>query len=399
MRIHIDQLERLQSDEGRQLLSIIAARNPSPTDSLALITELRKRWDPELVSAAMTIHSLRQRAAPRFRDAGRLWLTGEGLEQASSDIVADHRAARYAGCARVADLCCGIGGDLMALTRRTDIGSLLAVDRDPLHVTMAGLNARLVRPDVDLTTVVSDAETVDLAKVDGVFLDPARRRGGRRVGEDRASPPLDWALGLVDRVEKVGVTTAPGIDHELVPEGWELEMAAIGSDLKEGTLWSPALATTRRRATVLDPRTGRVTTLIETPGDDVGVTEPEEGMTVLDPNPAVTRASLVQDLARQLEASMIDPQIAFLVTASPVTSPLARTMTIVASLPWHEREVKARLRELGAGAVDVRRRGLAGDVDAIARRLRGTGDRRYTVLMTRHRDQPWAIITEDPGRA
>jgi hypothetical protein len=107
----------------------------------------------------------------------------------------------------------------------------------------------------------------------------------------------------------------------------------------------------------------------------------------------------VQDLARQLEASMIDPQIAFLVTASPVTSPLARTMTIVASLPWHEREVKARLRELGAGAVDVRRRGLAGDVDAIARRLRGTGDRRYTVLMTRHRDQPWAIITEDPGRA
>jgi hypothetical protein len=59
--------------------------------------------------------------------------------------------------------------------------------------------------------------------------------------------------------------------------------------------------------------------------------------------------------------------------------------------------VKARLRALGAGAVDVRRRGLAGDVDAIAKRLRGDGARRLTVLMTRHRDAPWAVIAEDVG--
>jgi hypothetical protein len=63
--------------------------------------------------------------------------------------------------------------------------------------------------------------------------------------------------------------------------------------------------------------------------------------------------------------------------------------------------VKARLAGLGAGPVDVRRRGLAGDVDAIARRLRGPGGhglRPYTVLMTRHEDAPWAIIAEDAGR-
>jgi hypothetical protein len=98
---------------------------------------------------------------------------------------------------------------------------------------------------------------------------------------------------------------------------------------------------------------------------------------------------------------MIDPKIAFLVTEGPVATPLGRAMTVVDALPWHERRVKARLRELGAGAVDVRRRGLAGDVDAIAKRLRGKGGhgvRPYTVLMTRHNDAPWAVIAEVGGR-
>jgi hypothetical protein len=121
-------------------------------------------------------------------------------------------------------------------------------------------------------------------------------------------------------------------------------------------------------------------------------------MAVIDPNPAVTRAGLVRELASSLGAAMIDPKIAFLVTDAPVATPLGRVLTIVDALPWHERRVKARLAELGAGAVDVRRRGLAGDVDAIARRLRGPGERRLTVLMTRHNDVPWAVIAGDASR-
>lgn len=395
MRIREDQFERLHAtDEGRALLAAIADKDPSPAETLAFVTDLRKYWDPDLVSAAMTIHTLRQRARSRFRDADRLWLTGDGLEQATSDLVAHYRANRFAGCVCVVDLCCGIGGDLMALAWRSDIGSLLAVDLDPLHVAMADANARGSVPDVDLSTLVADGQTVDLTGVDGVFLDPARRSGGRRVGEEATSPPLDWAIGLTDHVAKVGITTAPGIDHERVPDGWELEMIAVGADLKEGMLWSPALANASRRATVLDPVSGVAHTLTAVPGDEVQVKRPEPGMTVVDPNPAVTRAGLVQDLARQLGAAMIDPQIAFLVSDRPLTTLYGRSLKVIDSQPWHERHVKARLRTLDAGAVDVRRRGLAGDVDAIARRLRGKGHRRLTVLMTRHNDEPWAIIAE-----
>lgn len=395
MRIRPDQFEQLQSDDGQRLLEEIRASNPSPSETLALVTRLRRRWDADLVAAAMTMHTLRQRAQSRFADADRLWLTGDGLEQATSDLVADHRVARFAGCSRVADLCCGIGGDLMALARRDDIDALLAVDRDPLHATMAEANARIADPHVELTVMASDAESVELIGIDGIFLDPARRRGGRRVGGDATSPPLDWAIGLADQVPKVGITAAPGIDHERVPNGWELELIAVHGDLKESMLWSPALATAARRATVLVGNTGAVHSLTEVTGDSVGTARPEPGMTVIDPNPAVTRAGLVQDLARTLGAQMIDEQIAFLVTEFPITTPFGRSMQIIDSLPWHERRLKQRLRELDAGAIDVRRRGLAGDVDAISRRLRGKGHRRLIVLMTRHLDSPWAVIATD----
>lgn len=397
MRITLDQLNALRAPDREALLVTIAERDPSPAETLALVSGLRDHFDPALVAAAMTIHTLRQRARGRFRDADRLWLTGDGLEQASGDLVADRRATRFVGCERVADLGCGIGGDLMALARRMDIGALLAVDRDPLHAAMADLNARIVRPGVDLEVHVADAQALDLDGIDGVFLDPARRSGGRRVGAGETSPPLHWAIGLTDRVSKAGITIPPGIDHTLLPEGWEFEAIAVGSDLKEGMLWSPALATTSRRATVLDPATGEAHTLVDSAGDALPIGEPLPGMTVIDPNPAVTRAGLVQVLGRQLSASMIDPRIAFLVIGEPVETAFGRSLRIVDALPWHEKRVKARLRELGAGAVDLRRRGLAGDVDRITRRLRGNGSRRLTVLMTRHRGDPWAIIAEDPA--
>ncbi|HYI25898.1 MAG TPA: hypothetical protein VD767_10855, partial [Thermomicrobiales bacterium] len=139
-----------------------------------------------------------------------------------------------------------------------------------------------------------------------------------------------------------------------------------------------------------------VAAMRETPGDIPIPRTPEPGDILLDPNPAVTRAGLVADFARWLDASMIDSRIAFLVTATPVDTPFARSWRIVASLPWHEREVKRVLRDLSAGPVDVRRRGLAGDVDAIAKRLRGPGDRPFMVAMTRVMDQPWAIVCEEP---
>ena len=88
----------------------------------------------------------------------------------------------------------------------------------------------------------------------------------------------------------------------------------------------------------------------------------------------------------------IDPQIAFLTLNRPVQTPFARTLRVLDSAPWNEKRFAKRLRELGIGAADIRRRGLAGDVDQIHRRLKLAGPNRATIVITRVNDKPWGLI-------
>ncbi len=365
----------------------------------------------------------------------QMLFTRAGYEQSSAEPIARYRAARFGGARRVADLCCGIGGDLLALASGREA---LAVDRDDVHARLALHNAAVYGQAGNARAVVADVRDIRLDGLDAVFIDPARRSGpgtaparptvprpelaaarpgraahrARRAGSAPASRsrPLDWCFALAERVPAVCVKAAPGLPAGLIPDGWEAEFIADGRDLKEAVLWSPALATAPvagsggpRRALVLSGAVAHA--LVACPGDPVPVTEPGEYL--LDPNPAVTRSGLVEDLARSLaaadgaerrprrrasEVAKIDPQIAFLTLSQPVQTPFARTLRVLDSAPWNEKRFARRLRELGIGAADIRRRGLAGDVDQIHRRLKLAGPNRATVVITRVNDKPWGLI-------
>ena len=387
-------LDRLAGPEGTALLDRLADADRSGDAALRLGTALRREHDAGLVADAMALAELRDRAAAKFSRARGMWFTRDGLEQASSEVLARHRATRYAGRACLADLCCGIGGDLVALVAGHDV---IAVDLDPVHLWMAERNAAVhggrVRP------VRADVRAADLSGMDGVFVDPARRGAGGRMRTGDSEPPLDWCLGLAGRVGAVGIKAAPGIGHDTVPGDWEIEFLALGRELKEAAAWSPALATARTRATVL-AADGTAHALAGDPDPDdgdTGVPLTAPGRWLLDPNPAVTRAGLVSELARRTGTARIDPRIAFLTgDDEPAPTPFARVLRVLDSRPWDQKRLPRLLRDLDVGAVDVRRRGLAGDVDALARKLRGRGSRRATVVMTRVDDRPWGLVCVDP---
>lgn len=390
-----DQLEGyrwLASPEGGVLMASIRQRLDAGEPVLKVSEALRGEHAPERVALALTQVGLRDAARAKFADADRLLLTREGLEQATSDRIAAHRATRYESYPRIVDLCCGIGGDLMALAALPGERALTAVDIDPVHLALAVHNAGVEAPDRPVRAVRDDVRNVRIDPGDAVFIDPARRDTRGRMGGYASEPPLEWVVALAERAASVGVKAAPGIPHQLVPEGWELETIALGPDLKEAVLWSPSLAFGPRSATVMDD--DGVHRLMPLGGEPVTIREPAAGAWLLDPNPAVTRAGLVGDLARSVGAQKIDDEIGFLVLNHDVDSPFARSMRIIGSMPWHEKQVKRFLREIDAGAVDIRRRGLAGDVAAITKRLRGTGDLRVMIAMTRYRNQPWAIVCE-----
>ena len=430
--------------QGAELLARLSARDDAAASPLALAERLRREYPADLVAAAMAQRELRRTAEAKFSRAADMLFTRAGYEQSSSETIARYRAGRLGQRNRVADLCCGIGGDLIALAASSPVvdntvvdntvldntpfdNTVLAVDRDETHARLALHNAAVYGLAERVTVIVADVRDVPLTGVDAVFIDPARRSGpgtasapnARRFRAGTSEPPLDWCVALAGQVEAVCIKAAPGIPEELIPAGWEAEFIAESRDLKEAVLWSPSLADaptaaappsaradaphgTRRprRATVLAPsKPGhalRFDTLVARPGDSVPLREPGEYL--LDPNPAVTRAGLVEDLARDLGAdtAKIDPQIAFLTLDRDLRTPFARTLRVQYSAPWNEKQFAKRLRELGIGAVDIRRRGLAGDVDLIRRRLKLAGKTRATIVITRVNDKPWGLICTDP---
>lgn len=390
------QIEALLSPEGAELLARVARAREAGQPALATAAQLRRDYPAALVAAATAQDELRVAGLAKFSRALRMLFTRPGLEQASSEIAARHRAARFAGVApgRLADLGCGIGGDLIALAAGREV---LAVDTDPVHLLMAAHNAGVYDVAAGLRTREADVREVSLDGVDAVFTDPARRslRGagaGRRLRPGDSEPPLDWCFALTGQVPAVVIKAAPGLPAGTAPDGWETEFVADGRDLKEAVLWSPALATVPARATILPG--GH--TLTPGPGDPVAVHAP--GAYLFDPNPAVTRAGLVEDLARRIGAWKIDDRIAFLSAGTAASTPFARTLRIIESAPWNEKHFARRLRALGIGAADLRRRGLAGDVDQIHRRLRLSGPHRATLVLTRVADRPWGLICTEPGQ-
>ena len=382
----LDRFEALLDPRGKEILRRLDRSAVTPDTVLRISTALRSEFPPDLVADALSQHELRQQARTKFAAADRMFFTRSGLEQASAETIAGYRATRYAGLGRIADLCCGIGGDLVTLAREHEV---LAVDRDPLHLRVAQANAAVSGVGDHVLPVLADVRDAALPGVEAVFIDPARRQGGQRLRTGASEPPLEWCWALADRIPQVGVKAAPGLPHEAVPDGWETEFVALGRELKEATVWSPPLATTARRATVFPG--GH--TLTSAPGAPLSVRAP--GDHLCDPSPAVTRAGLVQELGRQLGAWQIDRQIAFLSADVPLRTPFGRALRVVESGPWNQKRLPATLRALDIGSVDIRRRGLAGDVDQLRRQLKLTGSRRAIVVMTRVENRPWGLICLD----
>lgn len=164
----------LLTAQGQELLARLDVLGDAAMPPLALAERLRREYPADLVATAMAQQELRRAAAAKFSRAAEMLFTRAGYEQSSSEAIAAYRAGRFRNASRVADLCCGIGGDLIALAAASDV---LAVDRDEAHASLAVHNAAVYGRAEHVTAVVADVREVRLAGIEAVFIDPARRSG------------------------------------------------------------------------------------------------------------------------------------------------------------------------------------------------------------------------------
>jgi SAM-dependent methyltransferase len=387
--VDLEAFRWLLTDDGRQLLDRAAEQAAGrPGDELAHQAALRRHASADRVAAALTQVELRQRATAKFGAlASRMWFTHEGLEQATRLSVARHRAGRLqaASTATLVDLGCGIGGDLVAAA---EAGITAAgVDLDPVRVAVA--EANLAALGLPGAVMVADATTLDTTPFDVAFADPARRSGaGRTFSPEGWTPPWSFVEQLLARDSCVKV--APGIPHDLVPDGVEAEWVSDHGEVKEAALWSGRLASARRRATVIGR--GGLATLTEE--DDPGAEVRPIGDYLYEPDGAVIRAGLVTAVAAGVDGGLVDTHIAYVTGDTAYRTPFARGYRVLEELPYREKQLKAALRERGVGVLTIKKRGVSVKPEDLRQRLGLRGEGTATIVLTRVAGHGTALLVE-----
>ncbi len=385
------ELRAILSLEGLRLLDSLPAWESS-TDVVRTVADLRKAGHPpQLVTAVLAQARLRSRARAKFGDfAERMLFTEAGLEQATRLPVAAVHAGRFqqAGVRWVADLGCGIGADAMALAA-LDL-EVTAVERDEATAAIAAYN---LAPWSNARVEHGTAEDADLSGVDGVYLDPARREGARRLADPADwSPSLSFAFGLAARLP-VGVKLGPGIDRDLIPDEAEAQWVSVDREVVELSLWfgSLARADVRRAALVIGPHgAAELTAAHDSP--DVGVGD--LGDYLYEPDGAVIRARLIGDLARMLSGRMLDASIAYITSDTLAVTPFATAFRVVESFPLDLKTLKRELAARRIGTLEVKKRGVDIDPAEFRTRLAPKGDESATLVLTRVGSARRALLVE-----
>lgn len=374
-----------------------------PTD-VASISRLRKKATQDEAAVALELLKARRKATTKFPErAPHLIADAAGVEQATSLIVGQHKAARFrtAGIEHVTDLCCGIGGDAMGFT---DAGlAVTAIDLDPVRAWMAGQNAGCVArvaAAAELLTEPQEEVSEGRGGSGALHLDPARRTDAGRVFRLSDYQPNPATIRkLLDRFPDAGIKLSPAVnlgelDETLSPDTAELEFISEAGRLVQAVLWTGRLTRpdTPRTATLLAD--GQTHQLAGCPTEP-GFAYAQRYLFTVDP--AAERAGLLGELG--LHA--IHPRLGLLTSDTPEAPDAAHRpwltgFELLAELPWHAhdpKKVREWLKAHGGGIVEVKTRGKAVDPDHAQQQLRGVGDTPFTVFVLRFDQRLAALIT------
>ncbi|WAB80289.1 class I SAM-dependent methyltransferase [Microcella daejeonensis] len=385
------ELRELLTPEALGLLEQLPPSEGAP-DAVRLVSRLRKEGHPPArVAAVLTQYRLRRKAVAKFGPfAERMLFTAPGLEQASRLAVAAQHAGRFraAGLGSVADLGCGIGGDSMAFSA-LDL-RVTAVERDEATAAVASYN---LAPWVRTTVELGDATAFDVERAEGLWLDPARREGARRLSSpDDFSPSLDAALALAAQ-RPTGIKLAPGMDRALLPEGLEAQWVSDGGEVVELVLWSGALARDGigRAALVLGAEGSAELTAAQ---DSADAPAGDLGEYLYEPDGAVIRARLIGDLARRLGGRMLDETIAWITADRLESTPFARAFRVLERWPLDAKRIGRELKQRGIGTVEIKKRGVDIDPAAFRKQLKPQGEGSATLVLTRVAGERAALLVE-----
>jgi len=388
----------LFSEEGKSLVLQVEADFRDRINALTINKTLRKKITP--VRAALVIEQaqLRMHGLKKFPCADQMFFTRRGLEQSTSLQIARYKATHFGGLKNVADICCGIGGDLIALAARAVAGiSTVGIDADELTAAIAGHNLTgvgLFNASVRHQTF----EETKLTEFDGIHIDPDRRSKSRTVRGDFFQPKLPDIYAALSGDQTVAIKVAPATPtHESMPEEIQREWIGDNRECKQQVLWSgPKTPKPHNTTATLVANSGKVFTY-SADSKRVSAERLESaramGDSIFEPHAVVLASGLMSPLAADSGLQPVSAHADYLTGKLIKKTPLLSEYIIADTLKLDLRKISAALRKFKVGEVIVKKRGVEQEVYNQISRLKVAGENRATVIATRHLRRRVAFIT------
>jgi SAM-dependent methyltransferase len=372
----------IQSPEGLALLQLASRLDG---DELSVLGQLRKSHAAEHCRIAVHLLALRKRAETKFSRAKDMVFDREGLEQSSGETIARYRAKRYQRFAQITDLCCGIGGDTLAMAESTRV---IAADLSPDRAAITRHNARVYGVGDNVRTICADV-SLWIPPGDALFMDPGRRQGNRRLyALSDYHPPVDLER-LQSVTGNIGLKVAPGMPDSDIPTDCEVEFISESGSCKEALLWFGDLQSgATRRATLLPGGHS----LIHRPTDPAPVQVP--GAFIAEPDNAVVRCHLIDQLADELNAWKLAPDVAYLSANHPLVSPFTTCYAVQETMPFNLKSLQKYLSGRQIGRLDIKKRHFPVTPEELRAKLKLQGGGWLTLFLTRIDDRPVVIVCD-----
>lgn len=340
---------------------------------------LRKSLNPEETSAVLQQADLRDRAIRKFGKASQMFFTDVGLQQSTDEVIAAYKAARFPTGQPIADLCCGIGGDLIALAKR---GPTTAVDASADHLLFAESNVRANGAEV-ADTHCGLAETISLQQFAAWHIDPDRRPDKRRtIRLDSFSPSQDDLEAMLRQNRNAAMKLAPATS---LPPQWEeeaeCEWISHHRECKQLVAWFGELTQQpgHRRATRIDG-TGQATSFVATP---IPASPASELLGYLyDPDPSLVAAGLVDAISAELGLSRISPQSHYLTGSDLIDHPLLQCFVVLGQEKIDKKRLKKAIAQQNWGVLELKQRGLELKLEAWRNQLKPSGAGEGTIIFS-----------------
>ena len=339
----IKALKLLATPAGEKLLEKYQGFKDEALENLMFKIEPSQR---EIMRAVVSLTKLRRKMTGKFSLAAKMFFTPDGAEQSTGEEIARYIANRFQAGSKIADLTCSLGGNLIFLAQKN---AIIAVDRNPANLFCAQQNASLYGVSKHIEFIEGDAFDYATLPVAAFFLDPERARAGKtKTRSLRNSSPNIYELlpRQLANTKNIGIKISPAFDYEEIaalPENPEIEVISEDNVCKVAMLWFGGLKNASRRATMIIK--GKIQTLSNQ--EDVSnvpvVSLPQSYL--YEPNKAIIKAHLIDEVATKFSLAKLDPQIAYLTSDTLLEDRLLfRTLKVLSSGDYSLQAAKEALR-------------------------------------------------------